>query len=457
MRIITKCFLNKIFMRFHYNIKLQNRLFFCCSFLTILYLVYFLSFQELTSVYGGKGWDGRYYYDLVRSNLQLNRLPFGLRIGVPAVVKLIAPQDILHGFKLVNIVFGIFASYVTFILLYFANKRKQGLLTLIVGWFLICGTSLSPIPNSIWYPAQTDAGANFFLLVVLLLNYCKTSSVLSRLYLYLTYFTVFFLGTMIRENFPMFLICLIFQLKFFGSNWLFFIKENFCFFERVLVSLAGVAIAFFLIYHVTGFSPITGKSEFFIKIILGQNLVEVIAAVVNVYGSIALFFIVTLLFPQKKQIGLNKHNNNISYHPYVLACVMGIIIIVSLGGGTNTERFLYWGTPILVISIIGRIQEVVDSGWGGKVVVIVATMLSFVLNRTFVPILASGIGSCEVLTLAFSPSTFVGHWAQVCGPAYALNLIVAYVIVATIFAIVSLILRSFLSDYTMVVDNSENS
>ena len=136
---------------------------------------------------------------------------------------------------------------------------------------------------------------------------------------------------------------------------------------------------------------------------------------------------------------------------------MGIIIIVSLGGGTNTERFLYWGTPILVISIIGRIQEVVDSGWGGKVVVIVATMLSFVLNRTFVPILAAGIGSCEVLTLAFSPSTFVGHWAQVCSPADALNLIVAYVIVATILAIVSLILRSFLSDYTMVVDNSENS
>ena len=135
--------------------------------LSSAYLLYFLLIQPPITFADGRGWDGRFLFAMAESGLRIPVPPHQLRILVPLLAASMPFDDLLLGFKVLNLTIGLLAAIATWQLLRRLYDRQLGASALIVCWLLIVGTQTSPIPESAWHPAQTDALTNFLLLGVL--------------------------------------------------------------------------------------------------------------------------------------------------------------------------------------------------------------------------------------------------------------------------------------------------
>jgi hypothetical protein len=92
--------------------------------------------------------------------------------------------------------------------------------------------------------------------------------------------------------------------------------------------------------------------------------------------------------------------------------IMLVFFIISLGGGTNTERYLYWILPFLVIQSVNVIDYLVRHQFMAAVVA--CLFYSVFMQRVFMPIHPIALEGCSPLNILMGDSAFMGHFGQQC-------------------------------------------
>ncbi len=166
------------------------------TLVSLFFLLFRVILQPVITVNNGQGWDGSLYYRMAINAHALVQLPFRLRIGLPLLVHVIPGTDVLSKFQALNLVFGFLFGVICYVGI---SRFSTSLLTSVTAWLLICATGVSPIPFSAWYPTNADTIPNllFLLLLIPILSKQRTNFLLILL--------LFALGTVFRENFPIFL------------------------------------------------------------------------------------------------------------------------------------------------------------------------------------------------------------------------------------------------------------
>jgi hypothetical protein len=199
-------------------------------------------------------------------------------------------------------------------------------------------------------------------------------------------------------------------------------KENIDLGLRAISGAVGSALGLWIVFHLADMNPLASKSEEFVERLVSHSPTSVLAALVNVYGAALLFYIAwrTMTFGARKArlpghpLGIGRAN---------IAVIMAAIGVVALGGGTNTERLLYWGVPALVVYLGPHIDHIVRQRRG---VASIVALLAAIMNRTFLPIEQSGIAQCSIGSIVDGTSTWLGHWVQICSASSQSNLVAAY-------------------------------
>ena len=386
--------------------------YFIGSILSAILLIYRLSIQPIVAVNNGKGWDGSFYYQMAVNIHAYVELPFRLRIGLPLLVHYIPVDNILYKFKLVNLVFSFLFSVITYVGI---SKYSKSTLAKIVAWFLICTTALSPIPMSTWYPVNSDVIPNFILVLVLLF-------VLSEKKSFFFLFVLFAIGSVFRENFPAFASLFLIQTQIvLAPSFISFLKKNIninrLFLENITSAVLGSFTGLLLVYFTTGTSPLDGKTNTFLQILSAQSFIDVITAGINVYGTLFIFLI-SSYFNQQKLQSLIKNRG-------AFFVIIGLWTLISLGGGSNTERFFYWGLILMVFDKLPSLDKIFLQATPITYIIII---FAAIFQRVLLPISPAGIAGCSIKDYLFGNATYLGHWTQICSDTENFNIIGFYLI-----------------------------
>ncbi len=312
------------------------------ALLILAYLIVGFTFQKQISHNDGKGFDGVHYNqlatDFVNNETPTAKSPFVYRIGTPYVVSVFFTDDLMTGFKSVNLVFAVMSIFLilVFLRLYIDDER---IIVLLVALYIIYWQA--PLRLSIYYPVHTDPASIAFMLASLIAvtNIIRDKSKRVNLILLtlLTGVSVFF-----RE------ICLVPAMALAFSSF---------------VSLKERKIAFNF--------PKKNQLIYFIPMIVGLLGYIVIISSVNKSDD-STFFGATLGWLYEKSAAKYFHALMMAFGPILILAIYNIrngiqflksephllffvvvMLLVGLVGGSDTERLLYWSMPVVYI-LIGK-------------------------------------------------------------------------------------------------------
>jgi hypothetical protein len=371
-----------------------------------LYLTYFLLIQPQVAVNNGAGWDGADYFRLAHGDYSSPVYPLVQRIGLPLLAGRWPSSDIMLNFKILNATLAWMHGVVTWILLAALIKPDRSWLR-ILAWMMICAIQVAPIPLAVWYPVQNDIAAAFFsqlLLLSLLSGYCQW-------YLLVL---LFFLGTLCRENFAQYAVFFLFRWDIFwdrgvstvknitgliAANW----REAL---KLLCPSMAGYVAATLIVNNfVKKGMSIEDRFKFYIDGVCWHHLTDFALSMIGVLSSIWLYRFVLWV------AGIKLRDAHIL--PVApTRIIMLVFFIISLGGGTNTERYLYWILPFLVIQSVNVIDYLVRHQFMAAVVA--CLFYSVFMQRVFMPIHPIALEGCSPLNILMGDSAFMGHFGQQC-------------------------------------------
>jgi hypothetical protein len=269
----------------------------------------------------GEGWDGRDYMAVARGTLgdplsSEYAYAHSLRIGVPYLARYFPFADLLFNFEVINVLCGIVFSVFAYLAVA-AVLERQSLLTTLTAWVLLTANHLA-LPFSVWYPAQTDSANDA--LVMLLIFIVAARRIAAPAAFALACFLIFMAGALVRESFPAFLAFLLAPTL-----------------RRTLVGMGagalGSAAGFAVIFYVTGLDPLARTGQ--LRVVLEwQHLVPVLAALVMVYGSAALFAMLT------RAEGLPPVPIRAPRERGYLELGFLAVLVVALGGWRGQQRAL---------------------------------------------------------------------------------------------------------------------
>lgn len=371
-----------------------------------IYLAYFLLVQPLVAYRGGQGWDGADYFRLAQGDYLTPVYPLVQRIGLPWVAGQWPTTDILLNFRLINAVLAWLHGVVTWVLLV-ALIRPEQLALRLLAWMLVCAIQVAPIPGAVWYPVQNDIVAALLsqlLLLGLLTGICHGWALL----------LLFFIGTLCRENFAQYFIFFLLRMDLrwdrlrglpanvgglIAANW----RELLV---LLLPAAAGYIAATLLVDSVVSKGvTIAERFEIYLDFVRWHHLTDAAEGVIGVLSSVWLFRFAARL------AGIPARGGELlPVIPTII--IMAVFFIISLGGGTNMERYLYWILPFLVLQSMGQIEML----WQQQRYALVASCLLYAvyMQRSFMPIHELGIEGCSPWDILNGHSAFMGHFGQVC-------------------------------------------
>ncbi|PKL86383.1 MAG: hypothetical protein CVV22_02635 [Ignavibacteriae bacterium HGW-Ignavibacteriae-1] len=312
------------------------------SLLILAYLIVGFTFQKQISQNEGKGFDGVYYYqlatDFVNNETPTAKSPFVYRIGTPYVVSVFFPNDLMTGFKAINLVFAVFSIFLllVFLRLYIDDER---IIVLLVALYIIYWQA--PLRLSIYYPVHTDPASITFMLASLIAvtNIIRDKSKRGNLIL-LTLLTG--VGVLFRE------ICLVPAMALAFSSFVSLKEQKF-------------ALNF----------PQKKQLTYFIPMIIGLLGYFIILLFVNKSDD-STFFGATLGWLYEKSASKYLHALMMAFGPILILAIYNIrngiqflksephllffvvaMLLVGWVGGSDTERLLYWSMPVVYI-LIGK-------------------------------------------------------------------------------------------------------
>lgn len=373
-----------------------------------LYLLYFLLIQPLITVNHGQGWDGRDYFMLASGNFTDPVYPLAQRIGMPLLAAHGPTSDLLSNFRIWNALLAFLHGVVTWLLIASVERRRLPWLR-IAAWVMICASQSAPIPGAVWSPVQNDIAVALFSQLLLLLV------LIGRCYGWLL-FTLFFFGTLCRENFAQYAIFFIFRwdlvwdhTRSLLGNIVRFIKVNQQEGLRLLVPAAlGYILATLLVNQLIEQSmTIAERYRFYVDGVQWHHMTDIALSIIGVLSpSLFIYYI-------HRISGLKWSTPLLPAQPIWI--ILAVFFVIGIGGGTNTERYWYWMVPFLVLQSMDLIMALYrDNRRAALWFCIVYTLF---MQRTLLPIEPSGMAGCTPADIYFGSSTFVGHFAQECEPA----------------------------------------
>ena len=310
-------------------------------------------FQSPITYNNGQSFDGIFYtrmaYQFTQGLKVSSEAPFVYRIGTPFLVSVFFKDHLLFGFKVVNILANLLATLLlTFWLrLYLSDWRVR---VLLVGLFITQWHG--PVRFTYYDGAYTDPWLFVFLLIGLIaIHRLKSKPGFGSVAL-LGFIT--FMGVLFREIVLILPIALFFvnnplpplteisnrlTLKQLGMM----LKRSY--FPSILPLLLGIA-GFLLVRRV---ASQTNDYTFF-KSALDWAYDKPVLTVLHAYFITFGPLLVLAIFAWRRSIQFLWDQQ------YLLVFLVGMMAIGWIGG-SDTERFLYWGMPVVYLLIGLSIQE----------------------------------------------------------------------------------------------------
>lgn len=370
-----------------------------------VYLAFFLLLQPLVFEKGGLGWDGADYFRLAQGDYQTPVYPLVQRIGMPLLVAQGPTADLLLNFRLWNGLFALLHGVVTWLLIVRLDPfRRVGLQA--AAWVLVCANQLAPIPGATWMPVQNDIAAA-------LLSQCLLLAVLAGQCHGWWLALLFLAGTLCRENFAQYALFFLFRwdlswdaARSLPGNVLLLLRRNAGEATRLLLpSAIGYAIATAIVNHfVSKGMSVADRYKFYIDGVQWHHFSDVLL------GWIGALSPVLFLFLLHRVRGLPPVKPVLPVAP--VAIILGIFLVISLGAGLNTERYLYWMVPFLAVQAIPVIESLLAHQC--RAILRFCALYALFMQRALLPVESSGLGGCGPLDILFGNSAFLGHFAQQC-------------------------------------------
>lgn len=324
-------------------------------------IVSFLT-QDVINVKDGKGYDGDIYFSMAQNISEGNEIsgpaPYIYRFGTPYLASLFNNENLLQGFFIVNFIANILSYFLLFYYLKLYLKNFSVILILLI---LFLTHWIGNVRYIYFLPVNADPWSLvFFLTGLILIEKIKTGySVLKIICLSV----VSFAGVMFREYLIIIPLALIFSGNPYSSGKLFYfnfkniLKKNKYFIIPLMAGILGIAVSHLLVID-------TSDNYSFIRTSLRwlytKTLINYLHSVLITIGPIIVF----LIYFRKQLSEFLRQNQHIAF-----LFVCGILL--SYIGGTDTERFIIWFMPLILL-ITG---------------VMIENNLSLVKNKMFIIIL----------------------------------------------------------------------
>jgi len=309
------------------------------------------AFQMPVSLNGGRGWDGVEYYSmaeqLAEGKLPAAAAPYVYRVGTPFLASLFFKNDLLLGFKVINIV----GNLITVILLtlwlrlYLPDWRIRA--------FLVCifmAQWHGPVRCVYWHPVYTEPWSLAFLLMGLLgIQQAATKPEFGKVGC-LAFIS--FLGVAFRE------VCLIMPIALlFATNPVraaaplaesdqptvsqMIRRVPTAFFFPLAIALLSWFAVLYLVTPTSNYSYIKRAVSWGYN----QSLALYVHSWFVAYGPI-----VVLLLYNWRRTGSFLWTNQ-----FMLVYLIGIAVLAWISG-TDTVKFLFWAMPVFYL-LVGRAIE----------------------------------------------------------------------------------------------------
>lgn len=313
-------------------------------------------YQHPVSANDGKGWDGLHYHAMAEQMAKGQRLheeaPFVYRVGTPYLAALVAADNLLSGFKLVNAVANALAVclLMVWLRLFLKDWRLRLVLTLVfvTHW-------LNPVRFIYFYPVYTDPWQFVFLvagLVAIRLVQDRPSGLRIALVALVTS-----MGSMFREVVLLVPLALLFS----GNPLLPQKNLSEAFFElsslrvRRVWSMPplrfGIPLALGIAGMVLMWTFITPTNDYSFLKSAGRTIYEkplprYIHAWFVAFGPL----LAVVLYDWRSALSFLKE------HQALAVYLVGIAFLAYVGGN-DTERYLHWGIPVVYLLMGGALER----------------------------------------------------------------------------------------------------
>lgn len=306
--------------------------------------------QSPISINDGKGWDGVHYYAVAHhisnGSTPQAEAPYIYRVGTPLLAALTSPEQLMHGFKVVNVA----ANAVATILLYYWLRyfvrtpwvRTSLVILFVTQWH-------GPVRFVYYYPVLSDPWLHVFLLAGLLAAHQAIQRPTHNAIGLLTIASS--IGAVFRE------VALITGIAFFIQSSLrvdvkgrpsFLPVASWTDASRrcmtllpVLCGLVCLAAVHLSVRATNGYSFPAAAFDWAYR----KSLLTYIHAVFITYGVL----VILPLLCWKDSLAFLMTNS-------FMGLFLGVVMVLAWIGGSDTERILYWGMPVVYV-LIGRAIE----------------------------------------------------------------------------------------------------
>jgi len=417
-------------------------------FVIIAYLILQFFYQDLISIRNGRVWDARSYCRMAETlNFKSVKIHYRSRILLPIILHYVKiSSNTVKNYFFINIIF-------TFLFMFYFYKTLRKIFinydfrVIFYTWLLVITSELSVARLVFFYPASTDP-LHLFITIFTLYNIVNIDNLDKVTFKnYLLFFSLFFLGTLNRENFPSNLLLFGYVLLVYGqqNNKIIFIRDS-RIIKIILFSILGLVLASVIIKIYTGSWIFTDKERAFLSKLPWHSIIDILASFINSYGVLFLFFV--------------NSSENTPRSAFNHISLLGLIVtfIIGIGGGSNIERFLYWGIFYLVFLVMPHLNNLFVERRYLKLILI--TIVHIILQRVFFPIYHNGLGMYTshlpvkqfrqwIYTDEGKPfyslvEVFTGkgpamiYWGQLSTNQMEINLITMYVVVVLIVYLIDI-------------------
>ena len=306
-----------------------------------------ICYQGLIDANEGQGHDGVHYYKLTEQMIHKTELigksPYLYRLGTPFLVSLL-PYDIFTNFLIVNHISTLIGCLLLLYWLSLHFKKKTTGLLVTLGLMANWNFYLRYIQ---YYPTTCDPLAFIFVILILitLRRFIKSGKKKHAI----TACSLIFLGVFFREFILVFSFIFLFThqpfdvKKIFFINWNLLSKNKYWFLLAFSVGVLGNLIAHKLVTTLPSYySPLKAL----VSCMERKTIFSLLSGFFNIVGPFVLF---PFLFWNQTKAFITKN------HDLLIICVLAIGVIWFTGG--DTERFVIWFFPVLILPIGLVVEE----------------------------------------------------------------------------------------------------
>ena len=345
------------------------------SIILIFWVILFTAlFEKPLSYNGGLGWDGLAYYRIaqqIRDGQQPTyNPPYVYRLGTPFLVAILFSNNLLLGFKAVNIA-GSLLSILLLLILLRRYLKNRVIRMILVGLFIT--QSMGPLRTSLFSPTQVEPGSIAFNLLGFIFV-CILQKEKPRRYIFI-FGLVSFLGTLIRESTILipFVYMISKTLDIFQSQPEYNLEKIKFWISSTIPfigGLIGIICTHTFAVPTNDYSILTAA----IYWIYEKPILAYVYGYFITYGPM-----ISILYPARNVVMdfLAGHR----FELYYLVVISGLAWII----GSDTDRFLYWAIPIWYIMFglaLEYLWPVLKKSWG---LFLVLLFLQGLAQRSFLP------------------------------------------------------------------------